>query len=588
MPSNNPTEESTSESIVEQLDQAYEYDREPVSEDQLQPARYFAGAFAGEHTAGTEFVIGALFVSWGAGAADVILGLALGNLLAVLSWALVCAPIAVETRLTLYWYLRRIAGPVVTVLYNVLNAILYCILAGAMITVSASALRIPFGIPPQTGWVPTDWRFVLVALFVGAVIVTIAIMGFKKLAQFASVCSPWLLIMFVAGGFATLPGLADQVPAVGNIGSFGEFWEVAKQTIWTGTVSGGEATEIGFWHVTAFAWITNLAMHLGMSDMALLRYAKKASYGFFSAFGMYLGHYVAWVAAGIMGAAAAAHLGQPLAQLDSGAVAYYSLGICGAVAVVIAGWTTSNPTLYRAGLALQAVTPGWSRWKVTLGAGAATTVIACLPWVFTQLLNFVALYGLLLLPIGTIVVVEHWLFPKIGYRRYWASEKGLLMNWPALTAWGMPVVLALIFWYTQVIHQFFLLVPTWILAAITYVVMAGLWGAGDMEPMTGEEPQKPAPGNSPDRGESDAQPQAGQEPGGQAESSLASTALLVLAVQALFLCFIFPVAFFLMSPENYAARLQDLHFLLLILSIVYFAAGTSWAYMGRETEESAA
>mgnify|MGYP006294268119 CR=1 FL=1 len=202
-------EESASKSIVERLDQTYEYDREPVSEDKLQPGRYFAGNFAGEHTAGTEFVIGALFVTWGAGAMDVMLGLAVGNLLAVLSWALVCAPIAVETRLTLYWYLRKITGPVVTIAYNVLNAILYCILAGAMITVSASAVRMVFGIEPQTGWLPTDWRFVLVALFVGAVIVLIAILGFKRLAQFASVASPWLLIMFVAGAFATLPRLAQ-------------------------------------------------------------------------------------------------------------------------------------------------------------------------------------------------------------------------------------------------------------------------------------------------------------------------------------------------------------------------------------------
>jgi len=40
-----------------------------------------------------------------------IIGLLLGNLMAVLSWTLVCAPIAARTRLTLYWYLRRIAGP---------------------------------------------------------------------------------------------------------------------------------------------------------------------------------------------------------------------------------------------------------------------------------------------------------------------------------------------------------------------------------------------------------------------------------------------------------------------------------------------
>ena len=145
-------------SIFERLDELNEFERQPVSEDQLKGGRYFAGAFAGEHIAATEFVIGVLFVSFGARTFDVIVGLLLGNLLAVLSWTLVCAPIAVRTRLTLYWYLHNVVGRPMMVIYNVLNAVLYCILGGAMITVSASAVRIPFGIPEQTRWYPDDWR----------------------------------------------------------------------------------------------------------------------------------------------------------------------------------------------------------------------------------------------------------------------------------------------------------------------------------------------------------------------------------------------------------------------------------------------
>ena len=54
------------ERLTSRLDHLYEYEREPVSQDKLQPGRHFATLFAGEHIAGTEFVIGALFVSWGA------------------------------------------------------------------------------------------------------------------------------------------------------------------------------------------------------------------------------------------------------------------------------------------------------------------------------------------------------------------------------------------------------------------------------------------------------------------------------------------------------------------------------------------
>ena len=193
--------------------------------------------------------------------------------------------------------------------------------------------------------------------------------------------------------------------------------------MWTGRTPDGSAP-MGFWQIAAFAWICNLAMHGGLSDMALFRYAKHSWYGLITAVGMFFGHYLAWICAGMMGAGAALLLQQPLARLDSGAVAYTTIGWAGIFAVVAAGWTTSNPTLYRAGLALQAITPNWSRARVTLVAGVATTVIACFPFVFTRLLDFVGLYGLLLAPAGAIVLAEHWIFPRLGLTQYWAYYQG--------------------------------------------------------------------------------------------------------------------------------------------------------------------
>ena len=75
--------------LASRLDKLYEFEREPVTADRLHDGRYFAGLFAGEHIAATEFVIGAVFVQWGAGARDLIWGLLIGNFLAVLSWAFI-------------------------------------------------------------------------------------------------------------------------------------------------------------------------------------------------------------------------------------------------------------------------------------------------------------------------------------------------------------------------------------------------------------------------------------------------------------------------------------------------------------------
>ncbi len=560
--------------MIKALDGLYEFEREPVSADKLQPGCHFAAVFVGEHIAGTEFVIGALFVSWGITAFDIFVGLLVGNLMAVLTWTFVCAPIAVRTRLTLYWYLRKIAGPVTTTIYNILNAVLFCILAGCMITVSASAVRIPFGIPAQTLWYPQDIRFVLVAIAVGAVVVTLAILGFKRLAQFAEVCSPWMFLMFIAGAIAMLPSLAAKTLDSRQISTFQDFLTVANKTIWTGKVPGG-GEPMNFWQVAAFAWICNLAMHAGLSDMALFRYAKKASYGLYSAFGMFLGHYLAWICAGIMGAATAFIVGKSMNQLDAGDVAWQALGLSGIIAVVLAGWTTSNPTLYRAGLALQAVTPGWPRWLVTLAAGAATTAVACFPFVFTKLLDFVALYGLLLSPVGAIVFVEHWVFPKVGLTQFWVSRKKLLISWPALLSWAIAIATALALERTGTLHLFFLFVPVWFLTAVLYPVFSLMAGAREkhseqdrdqtLEDIISDTtlPETPTENRTSKKNEND------------------KDAVLwisgIVAAASLLACLILPLWVYASSIKGYDRNFDTFRNILIWPTLIYFVTGTIWA-----------
>jgi len=552
------------------LDQLYEFDREPVSQDRLLGAGYFAGSFAGEHVAATEFVIGVLFVNWGANIKDIFFGLALGNLMAVLTWTLVCAPIAVDTRLTLYWYFRRIGGPILTVAYNILNAVLFCILAGCMITVSASAVRIPFNIPAQVHWYPDDIRFVLVVLAVGAVVVAVAILGFRTLAVFSTVCSPWMFLMFVAGALVVLPKLGEAA-GVGPVQSFGAFWEAAQKVVWTGKTPDG-SPPLGFWKVAAFAWICNLAMHGGLSDMALFRYARKASYGLCSAFGMFLGHYLAWICAGMMGVGAALLLKMPLARLDSGEVGYQVLGWSGILAVIAAGWTTSNPTLYRAGLALQAITPNWSRARVTLAAGAITTIIACFPFVFTRLLDFVGVYGLLLAPTGAIVVSEHWIFPRLGLNRYWASSRAV--NGPALIAWVSGVGLAVLLERTGTLHLFYLFLPVYLLTSVLYILLAAVSGA--KQPLLKSTSLTEAP--VPRQSSSGLSPSDSPQPNQLLKSVAGLVALAALAVSLAF-----PIWVALGGIDAFKYRHDVMKLWLTLPTLIYFVSGTIF-FLQREEE----
>ncbi len=541
----------------------YEFDREPVPRSKLLGAGHFAGAYAGEHVAATEFVIGVTFVNWGASVQDVFLGLVIGNLLAVLTWTLVCAPIAVDTRLTLYWYLRKIGGPRLTSIYNVANALLYAIMAGCMITVSASAVRIPFGIPPQIDWYPTDFRFVLVVLGVGAVVVTLAVLGFEKLATFASVCSPWMFLMFVVGAIAVLPELFAATGAAG-------FFDMATDSVWTGRTPDG-SEPMGFWKVTAFAWICNLGMHGALSDMAVFRFARKASYGLFSSFGMFLGHYLAWICAGLMGAGAALLMNRSLIELDAGEVGYQSLGWVGALAVVIAGWTTSNPTLYRVGLALQAVTPNWSRAKVTLVAGVATTAVACFPFVFTGLLDYVAIYGLVLSPIGAIVVTEHWIFPRTGLNRYWCSARGLPLNWAALAAWVLAIGLGVALERTGALHLFFLFLPVYAFAMAAYWLLAKAMGAGEARSRVPDFQASQVVAEAPAVGE------LSKPLGARARVAGAVAAAALLA------CLWLGLQVAGTQGEGYRQALEDLHFHLTLPTLIYFVAGIWFAMLRKRS-----
>jgi purine-cytosine permease-like protein len=442
-------------SITSKLDKLYEFDRAPVTKNRLQGIGNFLGMYAGEHVAGTEFVIGILFVAHGVSVTDLFIGGFIGNLLAVLSWAFITSPIAVKERLSLYWQLKKICGPVLVFIYNIVNALMFCFLAGAMVAVSATAVGIPFNItmPSLGDLYPNSIGWVVTVICVGGVITAIAIMGFESLARFAKTAAPWMFLIFVAAAFNSFPKLGIE-PGLGN------FWQVAGDTIWTGVAAPGQS-QFTIWHVIFFTWLANAAMHLGMSDLSIFRYAKKWYYGFASAVGMFMGHYIAWIASGILYAAATSDAPGP--------VAFQAAGVAGAICVVIAGWTTANPTLYRAGLALQVASPNWQRWKVTLLAGLITTIAAMFPALVMRLLDFVALYGLILIPMGGIIFADFYLFKKAGLQSYYAEKHNIMFNSAAGITWLLLLVISLIANRVMGIELFFLPFPSWVMAVFMYL-----------------------------------------------------------------------------------------------------------------------
>src|SRR5206468_5462213 len=262
------------QSLADRLDAINEFDRKPVTPDRLQGPGSFIGLYAGEHLAGTEFVIGPLFVAHGVAARDLVLGLLVGNLLAVLSWAFIVAPIATRTRLNLYWHLRKITGPNLLFAYNIVNALMFCFLAGSMIAVAATAVGLPLGMamPKLHDWYPNSVGWVLVVFLVGAAVTALAILGFEKIAAAGKIASPWMFLVFVAAAVAVLPRLGVE--------SIGDFWRVAQERIWTGVPVAG-ISKFTFWHVMFFAWFCNMAMHIDRKSTRLNSSHDQISYAVF-------------------------------------------------------------------------------------------------------------------------------------------------------------------------------------------------------------------------------------------------------------------------------------------------------------------
>ncbi len=472
------------ESIIDRLDALYEYDREPVSEKKLHGWKTFIAMFAGEHVAGTEFILGPLMVMHGVSAKDFLWGLLVGNTLAVLSWALLTSPVAVKTRLTIYWQLKKIIGPYLTIAYSAFYAIILCLLAGAMVNVAVTAISIPFNIPNPdyvAGDVIPSFNWMLIALIVGIVIAALAVLGFEKIAQFSKICAPWMVLVFFAAGIAILAKLKAATPDEG-------FWQIMSERIFTGEPIGNNS-KYTFWHVAGFAWLCNATQHLGMSDVTIFRYAKSWTQGFASAFGMFIGHFGAWVASGIL---CAAYLSEGFVNPQPGSIALYGAGIAGAISVVIAGWTTANPTLYRAGLAIQVITPNWKRWKVTFAAGVFMIITACIPAVNANLDRIVAYYGLFFVPLGAFIIMDVWLFNKLNLISDFTEKSRKTFSWPSALAWFIPFFISLFFygkdnfpflqrmvdgklplWMQNLkLDITFLVGPEWIIAALLYVAFS--------------------------------------------------------------------------------------------------------------------
>jgi purine-cytosine permease-like protein len=89
-----------------------------------------------------------------------------------------------------------------------------------------------------------------------------------------------------------------------------------------------------------------------------------------------------------------------------------------------------------------------------------------------KLLGFVALYGLVLMPMGAVVFVDFWLARRFGFRANYAEASATRFNWAAGLTWALTLAACL--WVVSAggIQIYFVGLPGWFLAAALYVLLS--------------------------------------------------------------------------------------------------------------------
>ena len=454
--------------------ESLEFEREPVPKHARLGLKSFIGMYAGEHCAGTELMIGPLFVAAGVSAFDLIIGLLVGNALAVLSWMFITAPIATRVRLTLYYHLEQISGIKIVKLYNLANGVMFCFLAGAMVTVSTTAVGawLNISMPGLNDLYPNSVGWVVVSLAVGVLIAIVAAYGYRIVAEFANIAAPWMVLVFLVFGIVGLKQFMD-LPGM-DIKSAGDLWALAQNHIWKGGAPLEGQVKFTFWHVMFFSWFCNIAMHMGMADLSIFRFAKKSWYGISSSTGMYVGHFMAWISASILYSLQLVQ-DSSFTSVIPGLLASKAAGWAGLMCVIIAGWTTANPTIYRAGLAFQAIVPKWSRFRVTFVTGLIAAVAGMFPAFAMKLLDFVALYGMLIMPMGAVIFVDFWLLKRAKLSPMYAQLTGSSFYMAPMIAWIVTLIVCFLLIKFAGIQIYFVSLPGWLFAGAFYFILSYLF-----------------------------------------------------------------------------------------------------------------
>ncbi|HKK68728.1 MAG TPA: hypothetical protein VJ946_10960, partial [Bacteroidales bacterium] len=89
-----------------------------------------------------------------------------------------------------------------------------------------------------------------------------------------------------------------------------------------------------------------------------------------------------------------------------------------------------------------------------------------------KLLDFVALYGMLIMPMGAVIFVDFWLLRKLNLKPMFADISGNSFYLAPFFAWMLTLVFCILLIFKAGVQIYFVSLPGWLFAGISYLLLS--------------------------------------------------------------------------------------------------------------------
>lgn len=249
----------------------------------------------------------------------------------------------------------------------------------------------------------------MIAFLFSLLFMTTAMYGYKGLKILSSFAVPFVIVVSILGVYKV----------IGQSGGITQLISIVPTE--TKTFSFVVFLTVGSWVSGAIT----------APDISRYAKDKKSAYSAVT-IGFLVGNTLLMVVGAILGLSAGTwDLALILSELG--------LGLLGLVFLIVVQWTTSDNTLYSAGLALANLFDLKSKFWVTLIAGAFGTILATVG-IYNHIIPFIVLLGSAIMPLAGILIVDYQFFREKYSEPHQNISKQVSI--PAVTAWIVGFIVA--------------------------------------------------------------------------------------------------------------------------------------------------